>query len=148
MHFREQIEQGHTFVPALITDTIRALYITKATLSTHLECCVSLSQIWFLEHLVACKPLITKGLLQEDLIRAHLKRMTWDFFKSQDDWKIYLKNLRPNQFCWKWSWLHVGEAIICDMNKNPLLLLVFRGVEQYCPVRITHQFGWIEELPP
>lgn len=147
LHFREQIEQGHTFVPALLADTFRTLCIAKATLSTHLECCVSLLQVWFLEHLFACKPLTTKGLFQEDLIRAHLKRIIWDLFESREEWDSYLEKLRPDQLCWKPSWLHIGEAIIYGADKNPLLLLGFRGVERYSPGRVTRQFGWTEELP-
>lgn len=58
LHSREQIEGGHTYVPALLADTIRVLCIAT-TFSTHLECCASLLQIWLLEHLVVCKPLIT-----------------------------------------------------------------------------------------
>lgn len=46
--FREQIKQDHPFVPALLGDTISTLYIAKTTLSIHLECCVSLLQIWSL----------------------------------------------------------------------------------------------------
>lgn len=47
LHFGEQIEHGHTFIPALIADTIKAFCIAKATLSTHLESSALLLQIWF-----------------------------------------------------------------------------------------------------
>lgn len=144
LQFREQIEQGHTFVPALLADTIRALCMVKANVATHLECCGYLLQVWFLEHLVACRPLVTKGLFQEDLIKAHLKRVSWDHFKNREDWDSYLENLRPEQLCWKPSWLHVGEAIIGDLDGKPLLLLGFRGVKEYFPIRAIRQFGWSE----
>lgn len=50
LHFQEKIERAYTFIPALIADTIRALCNAKVAISTYLECCVSLLQIWFLEH--------------------------------------------------------------------------------------------------
>lgn len=84
LHSREQIEGGHTFVLAFLADTIRVLCIAT-TFSTHLECCASLLQIWLLEHLIVCKPLITKGPFIENLIQAHLKRITWDLFKNKED---------------------------------------------------------------
>lgn len=58
-----------------------------------------------------------------------------------------MEKLRPNQLCWKPSWLHIGEALICDTGNNPLLLLGFQGVERYSSVRVTRQFGWTEEIP-
>lgn len=61
-------KQGSTFFPALIADTIRALNIPKKTLSKYLEQCVSLLQLWFLEQIIAYRPLVTKSLFQEDLI--------------------------------------------------------------------------------
>lgn len=35
LQFEEQIEEGHTFVPVVLADTIRVLCIPKMTLSTH-----------------------------------------------------------------------------------------------------------------
>lgn len=61
-------KQGSTFFPALIADTIRALNILNITLSKYLEQCVSLLQLWFLEQIIAYRPLVTKSLFQEDLI--------------------------------------------------------------------------------
>lgn len=81
LQFREQIEECHTFVLELLADTIWILCIAKTTLSTHFECCVSPLQIWFLKHLVACNPLTTKGLVQEDLIWAHF--MTREHLKQR-----------------------------------------------------------------
>lgn len=61
LQFREQIKQGHTFVPTLLV-TIRALCIAKTNLSTYSECCAPLLQIWFLKHQIAW-PCMTKGFL-------------------------------------------------------------------------------------
>lgn len=140
--FLKQIKQGHSFVSTLLSDTIRALCIPKTTPSTHLECYVSLLQIWFLEQIVACKRLITKGLLQKDLIRDHLKRMWWSLFKSIKDYGSYLENLHQDQLCQKPSSLHIRQIIFCGVDDNPLLLLGFRGVERYSPIRVVLQFGW------
>lgn len=64
LQFQEQIKQGHKFVPALLANTIKC-YESGRQISIHLECYVSLLQVWFLKHLVACKPFVAKGLLQE-----------------------------------------------------------------------------------
>lgn len=63
---------------------------------------------------------MTRGLFQEDLIKAHFKRASWDDFKSRDDWDSYLEYQRPEQLweallasCW-WSnnlW-HKRKAVI------------------------------------
>lgn len=90
----EQIESGHTFAPALLVNTFRALNLARATRSPSLECCISLLQVWVLEHLIACWPLITRGLFQEDLIHAHIRRTSSSSFKSEANWTVYLKNLR------------------------------------------------------
>lgn len=81
--FREHIAKGHTFVPALLADTFRALEIARTSRPTYLEYCISLLQVWFFEHLIACQPLIIKGLFQEDLILAHLKKTSSSSFKSK-----------------------------------------------------------------
>lgn len=76
--FQEQIEKGYTFLSILIVDTFRALGIATTFRLSYSECCVLLFQVWFLEHLIACRSLITKGLFKQDLIRTHLKN---DVFK-------------------------------------------------------------------
>lgn len=58
---REHIERGHVFIHALIAEKFRTLGIIKTTGAKNLECCVALLQIWFLEHITLCLPLVTKG---------------------------------------------------------------------------------------
>lgn len=93
MVFWEQIEKGHTFISTLLADTFRALEIARILRSSYLECCVSLLQIWFPELLIACRPLVRKGIFHEDLIRDHHKRTSSSSFKSKADWMAFLSNL-------------------------------------------------------
>lgn len=51
----QQIEIDHTFFVALVVDTIRALGIVKTTRAMHLQCCATLLQIWFFEHITLCQ---------------------------------------------------------------------------------------------
>lgn len=43
----------------------------------------------------------------------------------------FLNNLISGQICWEPSWLHINEVIIWEMSGNPLILLGFRGVDNY-----------------
>lgn len=114
----------------------------RTTRLPYLEYYVSLLQIWFMEHIIAYRPLVTKGLLQEDLIKAHLKRMTSNSFGSREDWTTYLDTLYSEQICWKPSWLHIGKVIIRGIEGGPLLLLGFRGTKEYSPLKVIRQYKW------
>lgn len=146
LQFQEQIEQGHTFIPAILAYTIRALCMAKTKLATHLECCVSLLQVWFLGHLVVCKRLVTKGLFQEDLIQAHLRRMSLNLFKRKDAWNQYLKDLKSDQLCWKLSSHHIGEGLICDIEGKPLLLLGFRDIKHIVQSKSLGNSGGLKQF--
>lgn len=55
---------------SLLANTFRALEIARTFRPSYLECCIWLLQV--LNHLIACRPFITKDLFQEDLIHDHL----------------------------------------------------------------------------
>lgn len=44
-------------------------------------------------NVITCWSLVIKGLIREDLIWAHLRRMSWSSFKSKEDWASCLNNL-------------------------------------------------------
>lgn len=83
------------------------------------------------------QPLVMKGLFQEGLVRARLKRMPWNLFKSKEDWGLYMENLKPDQLYWKASWFHIDEAINYDAVGKPLLLFGFRGIKKYSPIKVV-----------
>lgn len=140
----EQIEKVHTFVPALLADTFRALNIVRTIRSTYMEYCDSLLQVWFLEYIIVCRPLVTSGLLQEDFIQAHIRRMPWSLLKNREAQASNVENLQSEQLCWKPTWLHISEVIIYGAGNGPLLLLRLRDIETYFPLWVVCQFGWFE----
>lgn len=40
------------------------------------------------------------------------------------------------------SWLYIGKIVIRGVDKNPFLLLRFRGVERYSVIEVVGQFRW------
>lgn len=125
----------------MLVDTFKALHIVKTTRAKHLECCFALLEIWF-NHITLCRPLEIKGLLQEDLIKAHLRRAFWEYLKSTEEWSSFLENLRAKQLCWKPNWLNVGEIMIHGANNGLLLLVGFRCVDEYSSLKIIRQVEW------
>lgn len=103
----EKIKRGHTFIHALLLDIFRAMNIVTSSLSKYLECCVSFLLIWFLKHIMMSRPLLTKGLLRQDLISptsgeclgiitkvGKIGRCIWRIFNSTSVFET--------------SWFHVG----------------------------------------
>lgn len=74
--------------------------------TNHLECCIALLQIWFLEHSTLCRPLEIKDLLQKDLINAHLRRA----LIRKKDWPSFLENLQA-ELLLETQWLYIGELV-------------------------------------
>lgn len=49
-----------------------------------------------------------------------------------------------DQLGWKPSSLHTRKIVICDADRNPLLLVGFQGAERYSPIKVVCQFRWAE----
>lgn len=147
LEFRDQIEQGHSFIPALLADTFRALNMAKRTRTKNLECCVALLQIWFLEHISLFRPVATTGILKEDLIKEHDGKSSREHFKQRNDWIEFLDNMKVDMIIWKPSWLHVEKVLMFGLKSSLLLLTGFRGIEGYSSSRVVRQFGWVQSVP-
>lgn len=83
--------------------------------------CLTLTN-WSLEHIIACKLLIT--LTRR--IPGPSQRISWIFFKRREDFVSYLENRHTDQLYWKSSWLYVSEVIIHGA-KNSLCFLGSEG---------------------
>lgn len=98
-------------------------------------------EIWFLEHIIACRLLVSRGLLQEDLIKAHLKRMTWKSFKCREEWTTYLDSAM-SRFVGSLIGSTSGKATIQETDASLFLVLGFKGTEEYSLLRVICQCEW------
>lgn len=80
------------FRTGFLTDTFRALDMEKLTRMEHLEWCESLLQVWFLEHIQICHPILIKGAFHENLIKAHTCSSSQESFQRRGDRVIFCLN--------------------------------------------------------
>lgn len=92
-----------------------------------------------------CMAMYDKGfsLRGPDMSPSHMDNM--GPLKKPRKLELVLENLLSDQLCWKPNRLHIGEVVICNADRNPLLILGFRRVERYSPPKVTRQFGWSEK---
>lgn len=82
----------------------------------------------------------TKGILHEDLIKAHIRLSSQENFKRRGDWETFLNDLRSEPVAWHPTWLHDNEVLMYAVNKDSIILIGFRGTEGYSPIYVVRQF--------
>ncbi|KAF8389240.1 hypothetical protein HHK36_025933 [Tetracentron sinense] len=144
----EQVMTGHSFIPILLAETFRALDRCVQKKGGFFKGCISLLQIWILEHLKFCNPLATPAFMRQDLIKSHCSFSNIPpFLDSPESWYDQLITLAPDVLVWKCSWLHVVEVISGTSGRNHLILIGLRGSSQYFPNRVVRQFGRTQGIP-
>lgn len=61
--------------------------------------------------------------------------------------EAFLNVLRSELVAWQHTWLHDNEVLMYGADKTPIVLIGFRGIEGYSPVRVVRQFGWVQPIP-
>lgn len=76
------------------------------------------------------------------IFACRLKRISkGDFIGKPFKWfEEWTTGMVPCMVAWHWS-------IDVWGNKDPLILIGFRGIEGYSPIRVDRQFGWIQSIP-
>ncbi|KAF8380646.1 hypothetical protein HHK36_028136 [Tetracentron sinense] len=93
----EQIMTGHSFIPMLLVETFRALDRCVQKRGGFFRGCISLLQIWLLEHLKFCNPLATPAFMRQDLIESHCSFSDIPpFLDSPEMWYDQLIMLAPD----------------------------------------------------
>lgn len=133
------------FIPALIADTFRALDIARLTRIKHLECCTSLVQVWFLEHMTICLPMSTKGIFMKTWSRPTSTRRPKRISKNGCLGSLSERfEERASYMAYMVTWYWV---LMYGDNKDPIALIDFHGIEGYSPVHVVRQFGWVQPIP-
>ncbi|KAF8408650.1 hypothetical protein HHK36_004713 [Tetracentron sinense] len=144
----EQIMTGHSFIPMLLAETFRALDRCVQKRGGFFRGCISLLQIWILEHLKFCNPLATSAFMRQDLIKSHCSFNNIPPFRdSPEMWYDQLIMLAPDMLVWKCSCLHVVEIISGTSGRHHLILIGLRGSSHYFPNRVVRQFGRTQGIP-
>ncbi|KAF8380545.1 hypothetical protein HHK36_028032 [Tetracentron sinense] len=108
----EQIINGHSFIPMLLAETFRALDRCVQKRGGFFRGCISLLQVWLLEHLKFSNLLTTPAFMRQDLIESHYAFSEISLYlDSPETWYDQLVLLVPNMLVWKCSWLHVLEIL-------------------------------------
>lgn len=97
--------------------------------------------------MLICHPTPIKGMYPEDLIKAHLRSASQENFKRRGDWEAFLDDLRVEIVAWHPTWLHDNEVLMYGVTNDPILLIGFREIEGYSPVRVVRRFGGIQPIP-
>lgn len=79
-----------------------------------------------------------------NLAKAHIHSSSQEDFTSRGDWGIFLNSLKNALVEWHLTCLHNNELLRYGGNKDPILLIAFRGIQGYCPSCVVRQFGLIQ----
>lgn len=69
------------------------------------------------------------GIFHEDLIKAHVHSVPQKNSKGGLIGKFLLHDLKSELVAWYLTWLRDNEVSICGVNKDPILLFGFHGIE-------------------
>ena len=83
-----------SFVPALLSKTVRSISLCRETGSGRLGCCVHLLQLWFCRHLSVITKVKPMGFLRRNKVKLTIA-LDLPFTRDTDGWLRYLFGLSP-----------------------------------------------------
>ncbi|KAH0655570.1 hypothetical protein KY285_030452 [Solanum tuberosum] len=140
--------ESPTIIPMILADMFRAL--TKCINGEmYFESCNILLQIWFLEHLYHHDraPRFTPDWC--NYVSSHKERETKiDFPKGITACEEKLSVITSDEIVWNYYLFPVKDVICMSSGISFLVLIGFRGVQPYAPLRVMRQLARVQEIPP
>ncbi|KAH0636000.1 hypothetical protein KY290_036400 [Solanum tuberosum] len=140
--------ESPTIILMILADMFRAL--TKCINGEmYFEGCNILLQIWFLEHLYHHDraPRFTPDWC--NYVSSHKERKTKiNFPKGIIACEEKLSVITSDEIVWNYYWFPAKDVICMSSGISFLVLIGFRGVQPYAPLRVMRQLTRVQEIPP
>ncbi|KAH0661611.1 hypothetical protein KY284_026542 [Solanum tuberosum] len=140
--------ESPTIIPMILADMLCAL--TKCINGEmYFEGCNILLQIWFLEHLYHHDraPRFTPDWC--NYVSSHKEREAKiDFSKGIIACEEKLSMITSDEIVWNYYWFPAKDVICMSSGISFLVLIGFRGVQPYAPLRVMRQLARVQEIPP
>ncbi|KAH0739985.1 hypothetical protein KY290_033028 [Solanum tuberosum] len=140
--------ESPTIIPMILADMFRVL--TKCINGEmYFEGCNILLQIWFLEHVYHHDraPRFTPDWC--NYVSSHKEREAKiDFPKGIIACEEKLSVITSDEIVWNYYWFPAKDVICMSSGISFLVLIGFRGVQPYAPLRVMRQLARVQEIPP
>ncbi|KAH0664866.1 hypothetical protein KY285_026072 [Solanum tuberosum] len=140
--------ESPTIIPMILADMFCAL--TKCINGEmYFEGYNILLQIWFLEHLYHHDRAPRFTPVWCNYISSHKEREAKiDFPKGIIACEEKLSVIMTDEIVWNYYWFPAKDVICMSSGISFLVLIGFRGVQPYAPLRVMHQLARVQEIPP
>ncbi|PKI75845.1 hypothetical protein CRG98_003760 [Punica granatum] len=143
-----QVVGGHSYVEAVLAETIRSLDYVRETRRGRMRGSPHLLQIWLLAHIrlfglshpFAC-------ITDERSLIACLLHVFRPSDHNYTDWTRFMEELTPTQFLWTTRWNPGDPMIIGCPSVIGLPLISHLGSTLIFPARVIRQLGGLQDIP-
>ena len=97
------LPHGTSFIPALLSKTIRSLSLCQKAGRGRLGYCVHMLQLWFCSHLSVIAKDQPMGFVSRNRVRATVA-LDLPFYRDTNGWLRYLCSLSPNDWTCRVKW--------------------------------------------